>query len=608
MGAQTDKAFEIPNAAVILNDTAGVYAGSAGAHVDAPDAPVGSIYMQTNGTRSTRFEDTGSGVETDWVVEDPHATGGGASVQLSWRFSTSTVEADPGSKRLRYDNATPASVTKLFIDDTTNGNFDASTILNLLVAGDQIYIQEAGVAASFLLCTVVTVTDNTGWFTIDVTIDSSGTLPGNNKDLGVFLFRQGGGGASDFLSLTDTPGSYTGAGGDFIAVNAGETGLEFVTPADMDSVQARRTTTYTVTGAFADITHDATDVENNTAVVEHDNTNTERLNLVEAGLYQIFYGLSVTATSGTSEAFKEILSRVQANGAGGALPGSEDMVEQVFDSSIVGDNTLQQNMVRTFLYEATADDFVTLQMAFQNQSGTIVVGAADIVFGAVRLKGPKGPKGADGADGAPGSGSTITLEEGGVAVTNTPHDTIDFDATDFNVTDNGDGSATVELAAAGAGTANDAVQARRSTTLALAAAFQDITLNNTDVETDAAVIEHNNTNTDDIDIKVAGTYEITYHAPIDTTGLSNGDTWDITGRIRVNDTGGELAGSTSFVTAWQDGSVDGSDFGFFLEKTVIATLAASDKVTLQIDTTDNSGSGGTIGLLVGTTLAVRRLT
>jgi hypothetical protein len=38
----------------------------------------------------------------------------------------------------------------------------------------------------------------------------------------------GGGGATTFLALTDTPASYAGAGGDFVAVNAGATGLEFV--------------------------------------------------------------------------------------------------------------------------------------------------------------------------------------------------------------------------------------------------------------------------------------------------------------------------------------------------------------------------------------------
>jgi hypothetical protein len=39
----------------------------------------------------------------------------------------------------------------------------------------------------------------------------------------------GGGGATDFTDLNDTPGVYTGAGGDYVRVNVGETGLEFTT-------------------------------------------------------------------------------------------------------------------------------------------------------------------------------------------------------------------------------------------------------------------------------------------------------------------------------------------------------------------------------------------
>jgi hypothetical protein len=951
MGQFTDDAFE--TGAVVLNETIGLYAGSSTPDVDAPDAPEGSVYYRSNGQRYTRTQNTGSGVAEDWVLEDPEGTGGGAAVQLSWRFSTSTTEANPGSKRIRFDNATPASVTKIFINDTTNNNFDASALLNALQTGDRIYVQESSDATAFLLATVDTITDNVGWFTLEVTPVTVGVLPTNNRDVGVLLLFGGGvttwngltgtadrvpfttglsnpahnegwlfyddtektvaiyndeadvthqlgqehlvrvynnsgvtinngqivyisgsegvenrptiglaradaqntskvigwathdiedstfgyitelglvnglntsafsagdtlwldettagavrdtpppdgnfevevgfvvrvdaslgrvlvfiqenlgsliGDASDLIldvrkesvgtivgggvttveladassastmpaigiarntitntvtgqivvfgKLSDvatnlwsvgdalyvdtTAGDLTnvrptgtalvqqvgivarsnptngvielvGAGranalpnlptdniwiGDgsgvpttlqnnlsavvdptatddsaagyavgsrwinvtddqeFVCVDATATAAVWIETTsvsiedDMDGVQARRTTDFTITGTFADITLDTTDVENAPATVEHDNTNTERLNLIEAGLYLIYYGSTAVASSGVSEASNDVLFRVQLNGAGGAVAGSEDRVKTFFDSSIINDD-LETNAVRSFLYDATANDFLTLQAQVANVSGTITTVARLTSFGAIKLTGKRGADGQDGAQGPPGSGSTITVEDEDVAVPNTPHSILNFTGAGVTVTDAGGGQADITIpGGGGAGVANDAVQARRSTTLALAAAFQDITLDATDVETDAAVIEHNNTNTDDIDIKVAGTYEITYHAPIDTSGLGNGDTWDITGRIRVNDTGGALAGSTSFVTAWQDASVDGSDFGFFLEKSVIATLAASDKVTLQIDTFDNSADGGVIGLLAGTTLSVKRL-
>ena len=40
----------------------------------------------------------------------------------------------------------------------------------------------------------------------------------------------GGGGATTFTALTDTPSAYTGEAGQIPRVNAGETALEFVNP------------------------------------------------------------------------------------------------------------------------------------------------------------------------------------------------------------------------------------------------------------------------------------------------------------------------------------------------------------------------------------------
>lgn len=443
---------------------------------------------------------------------------------------------------------------------------------------------------------------------INVTLDKEFVALDVSTGAAVWVETTGAGGASTFLSLSDTPGSYAGAALDFVRVNAGETALEFVTlvEADNAAVQARRTTDFTITGTFGDITLDQTDVENDTAVVEHDNTNTERLVFNEAGLYLVYYGSTAVASTGVSEASNDVLFRAQANGAGGAVPGSEDRVKTFWDSSIINDD-LEVNALRSFLYDATASDFLTLQAQVANVSGTITTVARLTSFGAIRLKGRKG---ADGAQGPPGSGSTITVEDEDVAVPNTPHSILNFTGAGVTVTDAGGGQADITIpGGGGAGVANDAVQARRTTTFTLTGAgtFDDITLDATDVETDAAVIEHDNVDTDNVDIKATGTYEINYHVPVDTSGLTNGDTWDINGRIQVNDAGGALVGSTSFVTAWQDGSVDGSDFGFFLEKSVIANLTSGDFVTLNVAATDNSGSGGVIGLLAQTTLTVKRL-
>ena len=139
-----------------------------------------------------------------WANVDPSVVGGGASFQLEWRFDTVTTASQPASGRFRYDNATLASVTEIYVNENTNGGVDASTILNALQPGNSIYVQENDDAASAVLFTVNSVTDNTGWFTIGVTVVDSGTLHGNNRKCAWVLFALGATGSPD--SLTDADG------------------------------------------------------------------------------------------------------------------------------------------------------------------------------------------------------------------------------------------------------------------------------------------------------------------------------------------------------------------------------------------------------------------
>ncbi len=165
--------------------------------------------------------------------------GGGATVQFNWKFSTNTTIADPGSKTFRYDNADPALVTEIAVNDISNSGVDASVLLAALQVDDEIYIQETADAGAFDLFTVVSVTDETGWFSIVVTVNDSGTLPGNNNDCGWILFYQGGAaGATTFLALTDTPAAYTGQNGHPVRVNNTATALEFATFTTIDKFTA----------------------------------------------------------------------------------------------------------------------------------------------------------------------------------------------------------------------------------------------------------------------------------------------------------------------------------------------------------------------------------
>jgi hypothetical protein len=96
---------------------------------------------------------------------------------LKYTFSTTTTDADPGTATMRFDNATPASVTKIYIDDESSiAGLDLGTVYDDL-ASHRVLIVQANDSTKFLLGEVTADADNTGYWTLTVTTDDSGTLP-----------------------------------------------------------------------------------------------------------------------------------------------------------------------------------------------------------------------------------------------------------------------------------------------------------------------------------------------------------------------------------------------------------------------------------------------
>lgn len=121
--------------------------------------------------------------------------GAGVIVGGEWRFSNSIVASDPGAGFLRFNNATPASITELYISSTTNPGKDVQVFLDALASGDSILVQDESDSNVSTLFNVVSAVDNTGWFTITVTVKSTGgVLPSNNTRLGVVIQYGGAGG------------------------------------------------------------------------------------------------------------------------------------------------------------------------------------------------------------------------------------------------------------------------------------------------------------------------------------------------------------------------------------------------------------------------------
>lgn len=106
------------------------------------------------------------------------------NTSLMFTFASSTSMADPGAGLLRLNNATPASVTAIAIDDTTaqSGNPDVSAYI---ISWDDstntnkgtLRITKAGTPSTFAIYTITGLTDNVGWSQLAVTyVTGNGTF------------------------------------------------------------------------------------------------------------------------------------------------------------------------------------------------------------------------------------------------------------------------------------------------------------------------------------------------------------------------------------------------------------------------------------------------
>jgi hypothetical protein len=156
------------------------------------------IYAKTDGKF---YAKNASGVETEMTNT---LAGGGQTENFNWKFDTATGAADPGSGYFRFNNATPASVTNIYVDDLCDiTGFDISALFNSLVGNYSIYIQQTDDATKFIqFDTTAPWTDNIGWFTIPVTFIQvgSGGLFGNNKKCTWYIINKNGSGGGSGLT------------------------------------------------------------------------------------------------------------------------------------------------------------------------------------------------------------------------------------------------------------------------------------------------------------------------------------------------------------------------------------------------------------------------
>ena len=203
------------------------------------------------------------------------------------------------------------------------------------------------------------------------------------------------------------------------------------------SVQARRSTNITyVLSTFTDITFNVTDVENDATVVEHNNTNTNRIDIKETGLYEVGYLLPFNVANGGTSADPYLDSRVRVNDTT-VVDASEDRKGNHYSGSGVVFEPTSNSSV--FLVELTAGDYITLQAKYEDSVTTADSNTRDAHFFVKKLQGTKGDTGETGA------GANIIVQKDDVTV-GTVTDSLNFKGDSIKaVVDEGANKTTVTI-------------------------------------------------------------------------------------------------------------------------------------------------------------------
>jgi len=167
----------------------------------------------------------------------------------------------------------------------------------------------------------------------------------------------------------------------------------------------------------------------------------------------------------------------------------------------------------------------------------------------------------------------------------------DITAAEAETLTDGSNADALHVHAAGSGAFALAIlQIRDTTAQTIGTAWADVTFNTTDHENEPATIEHNNANTDEIDLKIAGRYHVEYDVNFVLTGSANTNLL-LQGRIRLNNAGTGIVGSHAEDTQFQDNSIEGVDVETQVHGGFYVNAAANDKLTLQLQYVDVAGTG-----------------
>ncbi len=136
----------------------------------------------------------------------------GAIPAVGWNFDTSTTDADPGDGDVRFNNATPASVTAIYFDNVDRDGTTQTTWLDTwddstaTIRGTLVIVPAATPSAKLVYNVTGSIVDGTGYRKVTVSHIAGTTLPSSGAHLGVAFSRTGNNGTNG------TNGEMTGPG------------------------------------------------------------------------------------------------------------------------------------------------------------------------------------------------------------------------------------------------------------------------------------------------------------------------------------------------------------------------------------------------------------
>lgn len=107
---------------------------------------------------------------------------------LAFRASTTTTAGDPGTGRLRWNNATQSAATELYIDTVTDDGLDIDNYIDLVPVGAMVYVQDRDNANNVQKWLITSIVHNAGWTQLGVSNLSfaGGNLPNNHTIVVMF--------------------------------------------------------------------------------------------------------------------------------------------------------------------------------------------------------------------------------------------------------------------------------------------------------------------------------------------------------------------------------------------------------------------------------------